>query len=76
MKIFDLYINQILEMFNSVHLKDRKIVLIDYIPVDCLDSIAEHPFTSSGSKAIFSNLIFQDNFRWDKRKYSLRDDIM
>jgi len=71
---FDLYINQLLFVFNSTHLRDRKIVLIDYLPQKTLDCIVEHPFHSSQDKATFSNLMFHDDYWWDRRKRKLRED--
>lgn len=72
---FDLYLNQLLNIFNSAHLRDRKIVLIDYLPSKCLDCVFEHPFHKSQDKATFSNLMFQDDGWWHKKRSLLSQRI-
>lgn len=71
----DLYINQLLFLFNSAHLKERKIVLIDYLPKNELKMIVEHPFHASQDKAAFSNLMFQNDFWWANRRRELNEEI-
>ncbi len=71
---FDLYINQLLFLFNSAHLNDRKIVLIDYISHNLLEDVIEHPFHTAQDKSAFSNLMFQDDYWWDRRRQTLRNE--
>ena len=70
----DVYINHLLEMYNACHLNDRKIVLIDFLNTNKTRCVFEHPFNDIHVDTSFTNLMFQDDFWWEKRKYQLGEE--
>ena len=70
---FDLYINQLLNLFVSKYANDKKIALIDYVAPYYLDAHT-NPFEASQDKVGFSALMFNDNNWWINRKLELTEE--
>lgn len=71
----DLYINQMLWQYNTKHLNDRKILMIDYISDDMWNPAISHPFKPE-DKALFTNIIHKDDSWCRRPPFKPKEDIM